>query len=283
MNDIPCKAIQGSKAIKTVFILGIGSDIGRSLAEQYSDEGYVVIGTCRSKGSVLGLEENPNITILQCNLAEVNAIDALFEDYRRLSTPWDLFISCIGNMNPIGRFFDLAFHEWQQSVIVNSVAQLHVLHGMYPLRRRGALCHVALMAGGGTNGTFRNYSAYCVSKIALIKMCELLDDENPDLNIFIVGPGWVRTKIHNQTIGNEVGSGENYRRTLEFFQSNNPGTSLKDIRKCIDWCIGEGKEGASGRNFSVVNDYWRSMGGELGKQLRRNINKFKLRRFLNEE
>ncbi len=54
------------------------------------------------------------------------------------------------------------------------------------------------MAGGGTNNPFTNYSAYCVAKIALIKMTELLDDEEKKLNIFIIGPGFVRTRIHRK-------------------------------------------------------------------------------------
>ena len=51
------------------------------------------------------------------------------------------------------------------------------------------------MAGGGTNNPFTNYSAYCVSKIALIKMCELIDDEYKNLNVFIIGPGLLKPKL----------------------------------------------------------------------------------------
>ena len=57
-----------------------------------------------------------------------------------------------------------------RSVVVNSTAQLRVLHAIWPCRQPGP--DIMLMAGGGTNNPFPNYSAYCVSKIMLIKMCE---------------------------------------------------------------------------------------------------------------
>ena len=31
-------------------------------------------------------------------------------------------------------------------------------------------------------------------------MCELIDDENKNLNCFIVGPGFTKTKTHFETI-----------------------------------------------------------------------------------
>ena len=111
----------------------------------------------------------------------------MIREYAALDQPWNLFVSAAGTMEPIAPFFSADFDVWEQSVTVNSTAQLRVLHGLWPQRSRDPV-DVMLMAGGGTNNPFTNYSAYCVSKIALIKMCELLDDEEDDLNIFIIGP-----------------------------------------------------------------------------------------------
>jgi NAD(P)-dependent dehydrogenase (short-subunit alcohol dehydrogenase family) len=184
-------------------------------------------------------------------------------------------------MNPIGKFFKCNFDKWEHSVVINSISQLRFLHKIYPLRRKNCICNVVFFAGSGTNNPFTNYSAYCSSKIMLIKMCELLDDENKDLNVFIVGPGWVRTKIHDQTIKSRYGAGGSYKRTLDFLNSGNSGTAYRDIYDCINWCISQGAPVAGGRNFSVVHDLWKNAGGSLARQLRADQNKFKLRRFKN--
>ena len=72
------------------------------------------------------------------------------------------------------------------------------------------------MAGGGTNNPFTNYSAYCVSKIALFKMCELLDDEYKNINTFIIGPGFTKTKTHKKLLKQEKKAGSNYLRVKKF-------------------------------------------------------------------
>jgi len=271
------KRLKPSK--KNVFILGIGSDIGRELAERYSKDGYFVMGTYRHKSSVKKLLFSPDIHLFKCDIAKKSSVESCVEKYKSSAKPWDIFISCVGSMEPIGNFFKCDFNGWEQSVILNSTAQLRFLHEIYPLRNKGKFCHVVFFAGGGTNNPFTNYSAYCSSRIMLIKMCELLDDENPDLNVFIVGPGWVRTKIHAQTLNSRTNAGDNYERTKEFLKSNNPGTDYQNIYDCINWCISKGNSVAGGRNFSVVHDPWHNQESSLVRQLRNDPDKFKLRRF----
>jgi len=160
---------------------------------------------------------------------------------------------------------------------VNSTAQLRALYALQPARRPQSLSHVFFFAGGGTNSPFRNYSAYCLGKIMLIKMCELLDDEDPDINAVILGTGWVNTKIHRQTLKSTAAE-ENRERTAEFLKQPGAGTSFEDVFACIEWCVRSGRELVGGRNFSIVHDAWRKDGAELLAELGRDKNKFKLRR-----
>ena len=53
--------------------------------------------------------------------------------------------------------------------------------------------------------------AYTLSKIASIKAVELLDAEK-DTKFTILGPGWVKTKIHKSTIDQPRSSGDNYKK-----------------------------------------------------------------------
>ncbi len=263
---------------RTVFILGASSDIGRALVERHAGDGDFVIGTYRTIDTVSDLVGKPDIHFIPCDVARPESVAAAVATYARMGRPWDVFISAVGTEEPIGRFFECDFDEWERSVVVNSTAQLRVLHALHPYRTRHTMAAAVFFAGGGTNNVFPNYSAYCVSKIALIKMCELLDVENEDLAVFIVGPGWVRTKIHEQTLRSPAAAGANYERTLEFVRSDRPGTSYDDIYACIAWCLAEGREVAGGRNFSIVHDPWRDGGAALATWLRGGRDLFKLRR-----
>lgn len=253
-----------------VFILSVSSDIGHALALSYLADGYEVVGTYRDRELVADLAQENRVQLLYCDVALPESINRMIIAYKAISKPWDIFISCVGALEPIGTFFSSDFDVWEKSVNVNSLAQLRVLSELWPYRKQGQLCHAAFFAGGGTNSPLPNYSAYAASKIFLIKMCELLDNENPDLNIFIMGPGFLKTKIHRSD-------------NFDFSQLRGNSTSFEDIYNCINWCVAQGKKVSGGRNFSVVHDEWRSGGRQLREQLIKDENKFKLRRFRNKE
>ena len=193
---------------------------------------------------------------------------------------WTYLFSSVGTSEPIGRFFDLEFNVWKESLNINMTSQLNALHCLYPLRDTTKQVNVALLAGGGTNNPFRCYSSYALAKIGLIKMCELIDDENKDINIFIVGPGFVKTKTHLETLKAAEKAESNFIRVKEFMDSDAQGTSYQDIYDCIRWAGSVGRDTAGGRNFSVVHDKW---GDEkLENELLHNKDMYKLRRFKND-
>jgi len=243
------------------------------MSERFDRDGFDVVGCARSASSAPA-----GVRWIPADLSRPETLKAAAEAYAALSLPWDVWISCAGTMEPIGPFFGTDFDAWERSLAVNATAQLRMLHLLYPHRRRGGIADVVFLAGGGTNGPFRNYSPYCVAKILLIKMCELLDDEAPDLNAFIVGPGWVNTKIHRETLKQPESAGINYDRTVEFLESGSAGTPMDDIYSCIRWAMDRGRPVAGGRNFSVVHDAWRDGGEALVRQLQQDPGMFKLRR-----
>jgi len=262
----------------SVFIAAISSDIGQQLAMMYRQRGHTVIGTYRSSEALGALQGDPGIHLIHCDLAAPDSIRSVTQAMAALAKPWDRFIGSAGQLSPIGGFFDCDAADWGASVTVNSVAQLQLLHALYPSRLSGALSKVAFLVGGGINGAFTNYSAYCLGKVMLVKMCELLDDEYPDLHTVAIGTGWVNTKIHRQTLDAAGQAGGNYRRTIEFLESGQQGTSYQDIFDCIEWCFGADRGQTGGRNFSVVHDAWKRDPGTLLDALAEDGNKYKLRR-----
>jgi len=192
---------------------------------------------------------------------------------------WDTFISCPCNPLPLENFFKCKFDEWSDSIHTNAIEQLRILHELYPFRNTNQrMPNVVFFAGGGINKAVTKFSAYTISKIMLIKVCEFLDAENEDLNIFIVGPGWTMTKIHQLILKNIDRKDERYYKTKNFMTSKK-GTSTDDIYNYIKWLCEQGRDVAGGRNFSVVYDKWRGKSGkELSIKLKKNPDMYKLRR-----
>lgn len=239
----------------TVIVVAASSDIGAHLVRHYLDRGAEVIGTYRNHTPLVPELEKAGARLYPLDIDAKDDVASFVERLRVSGVRWDALISAPGLLTPIGPFFQLDFDAWERSVMTNSTSQLRVLHALYGLRSQPA--KVIFFAGGGTNSAFDNYSAYCIGKLSLIKMTELLDSECPDLQVSIIGTGWVNTKIHRQTLEAGLAAGDNYEKTRGFIQNDaQSGASLETVAECVDWCLAAPRAAVGGRNFSLVHDAW---------------------------
>lgn len=261
-----------------VIILSITSDIGFNLAKNYLADGFFVVGTYRTYSSKIRQLKQFPCVFLKCDVANNRSITSFIHKLKTLNLTWDVCISCIGEPRPLTAFFKTNFDDWLASVNVNSFQQLRIVHALYETRSREKTSAVVFFAGGGVNKSVVNFSAYTIGKIILIKMCEYLDAENSDLNIFIVGPGWTKTKTHQLILNDTSISKEKRLETIAFLQSKS-GTDTDYIYECIARLV-SAKKIVSGRNFSIVYDpLQKNKFVDLMGQLKQNPDLFKLRRY----
>lgn len=263
----------------TALIVGVSSDIGLALAKHWMSSGLDVIGSYRVMSDELSLTAGLFKNLFHCDFSDKDSISAFAQKIKNQDIQWDVLVICPGTMNPIGLFSDCNIDEWEMGVSINLLSPLRVLHSLLWARRKSKLLPlVVFFAAGGVNSAPINYSSYTTSKIALIKATELLDAEFEDIRFSIIGPGWVKTKIHEQTLmaseKAKSAAAETQRRlgTGDF----NP---IDRVIECVDWLLGAPKKIIGGRNFSVVHDQWGD--SNLDLILLADTNKYKLRRYGN--
>lgn len=253
-----------------VFISGITSDIGAYICRKYIEGGHNVIGTYRKHlDKALETQILKGGALLYCDFEDKGNIDAVISEFAKLGLKWDIFISAVGIMDPIASFEEVSIDLWEKNIYVNTVSQMRLLHGMLPYRREKEAC-VYFMTSKGINDTFPLHSAYCISKIMLIKMCELLDDEIDDCKFIAFNPGFIRTKIINQEPGIYVSDGANVK------DNDYNQLELEKVWKFILWSSKIEKKVISGRNYFVKYDNWESE--EFSDFLERDGDAYKLRR-----
>lgn len=260
-----------------IIIVGASSDIGAQLAHHYVERGAAVVGTYRSPSLQVADLEKGGVKMVPLDIASGKDVAAFAETLKKDGFTWDVFISAPGTLEPIGKFFDLDFDAWENSVQTNSTSQLRVLHALYQARNPSKPSKTIFFAGGGTNSPFDNYSAYCVGKLLLIKMMELLDSEYPEIDASIIGTGWVNTKIHKQTLAAGAAAGENLEKTRAFLDiGDSAGSPIEMVAECIDWCLAAPRAAVGGRNFSMAHDPWKEQ--RLIGELSADKERYKLRR-----
>ena len=261
-------------------IISISSDIGRSLAMNWLKKGRKVYGTYRTFNEKLNDPKMQNAYLYQYDLSCAQNVAEFVQKISDEVEHWDILVFAAGLLDPVGCFFETDFREWEKSVFVNFTMQMQILHGLYSKRNQQRISKVIYFAGGGVNGAPINYSAYTVSKIALIKMVELISKETDDVGIFIIGPGWVKTKIHNSTMNAGLhDAGSNYHTTINRFK-NNQFVDMQTVIDCINWFLKQPSDIISGRNYSVEFDPWGA--DEFIGILSSDEDIFKLRRYGNK-
>ena len=270
-----------SRKKQSAIVISISSDIGTAMAKRWLKRGWDVYGTYRTKYRTVDELLDCGVTLFECDLSNLRSVDHTCLELNELSLNWDILVLATGTQEPIGLFTDCDFDEWANSIQVNFTNQLRIVKRLIPARNMDNILGpcVLFFAGGGTNTATVNYSAYTISKIALIKMCELLDAEIPDVRFTIVGPGWVRTKIHQETLEAGELAGENYEKT-NYKLNSDKLTPMNDVLDCCEWLISSPREVVSGRNFSASFDKWEIK--ELSEKLMRDSDMYKLRRCGNE-
>lgn len=271
---------QGSSP-QTAIVIGASSDIGTAMCNQWRARDWSISGTFRSRSAPVDSLEARGVKLSHCELSEPQSVNRACDQLAKWSPNWNVLVLGPGNQEPVGPFHECNFDEWENSIRVNFTSQMRFVHRLLPFRSKGPNPPTVLFfAGGGTNNAPTNYSAYIESKIALIKMTEILDAEVPDTRFLIVGPGWVKTKIHQATIDAGAKAGANLQRTLDRLASTNL-IPMEQVLEGCDWLIAAPKDAVGGRNFSIEFDKWGD--DSLLETLRSDPNFCKLRRAGNVE
>jgi len=171
--------------MKSAIIVSASSDIGFALSERFVDKEMRMFGTYRTHSQKVTQLKERGMQMVCCDLAKRHSILSACTALRDLCPSWDILIMCPGVQDPICPFAETEFGLWEEAIMINFLGQLRIVRELLTTRNLdgGSEPVVLFFAGGGPNKATVNYSAYAISKVALIKMTELLDARGLSLSI----------------------------------------------------------------------------------------------------
>ena len=120
-----------------VFISSISSDIGLHCARRYLSDGWDVFGTYRSEKLLPDLGFIPRQNLYFLDLADRGSLDSAVQAFLATGRKWTSFMTCAAIPQPLTDFFACRFENWSDSIHVNAIEQLRVLHALGPARASG--------------------------------------------------------------------------------------------------------------------------------------------------
>ena len=250
---------------KNVILTGAGRGIGQVIAEIFAEEGATIALLSRTKEELeetLGLVKSKSPLSFIC-VTDISDEKQIREAYSKIKCKFssiEVLINNAGVQGPIGKFHENDFQTWEQNIHINLFGTALLTHLVLPEMIRQMSGKIINMSGGGSTSPRPNFSAYAVSKTAIVRFTETLAEEYRDHNIDInaVAPGAINTQMLEEVIASGLLAGMELSDAKK--RKNNGGNDPQVAASLFSYLASNLSDGISGKLISAPWDPWESDG-----------------------
>jgi len=249
---------------KKIIITGGSMGIGFAVAQKCAEEGALLILVSRHTDDlkkavkmISGNGQDHRYYRLDISISE--KVKEMAGDIEKDVGYIDGLVNCAGIYGPIGRIDEIDPMEFTNTININLLGTFYMCYYFLPLLKKARRGKIVNYSGGGAAGPFPNYSAYAVSKIGIVRLTEnmALEFINDNINIDInaVAPGFVVTRLHQDTIKAGQKAGENFlKKTLE--EIDKGGVPSDIAAKLTVFLLSSDSDGITAKFISAPWDPW---------------------------
>ncbi len=180
---------------RTAIVTGASRGLGLALTSALSRDGWRVVATARTADDLVAATAGlPGVTAVAGDVADAD------HRHRLVATAGprlDLLVngaSLLGP-SPLPRLADVALSALREVLEVNVVAPLGLVQTALPaLRAAGGI--VIDVTSDAAEGDWEGWGTYGASKAALDRVSAVLGTEEPQLAVYALDPGDMRTRMH---------------------------------------------------------------------------------------
>ncbi len=177
--------------MKNIFITGIGSGLGKALAEYYLDKGYQVFALSRHLPDKL--KENPNLYFKYCDLLALETVYNSTYRFLKNLKEIELVILNAGLLTELKDIHDTPIYEMNQMMDINVWANKIILDVLIDLKIDVKQI-IGISSGASVNGN-RGWHGYSISKAALNMLIKLYSREMENTHLIALAPGLILTPM----------------------------------------------------------------------------------------
>ena len=187
--------------MKTAFITGATSGIGRATATELGKNGFRIIACGRREDRLAELKsELTDITEITTLIFDVRDKTSVSEAVQSLDSNWqkvDVLVNNAGNAHGLSNIKDGSIEDWDAMIDINVKGLLYVTKAVLPLMPKNAGAHIINIGSIAGREVYGNGNVYCASKSAVDALSEgMRIDLNQDgIKVSQIAPGLVETEF----------------------------------------------------------------------------------------
>ena len=244
---------------KRVVITGASSGIGAALTRSLAAEGHQIYACARRADQLRRVTKQETLALsYACDVSDEDQVAAFAKWVSARTAHVDAVVHCAGAFGAIGPMQTTDSQEWLRTIHTNVFGTYLIIKHMIPLLAQASSPRLVTFSGGGAFGPFANYSAYAVSKAAVVRLTETLAVELASRRIVVhaVAPGFVATEIHEATIrsGPELAGREFFEQTQRLLHEGR--VPIEVPVACVKFLLSDAAAGLTGKTISASFDPW---------------------------
>lgn len=249
---------------KNIIVTGAGRGIGRAIAEECAAQGATVVLLSRTATELQETEAAIKKTNGKCLL---HVCDISIDDSVKEAAAFahencghiDVLVNNAGVQPPIGPFADTDIAEWKRNVEINLFGTLRCVQAVLPemmQRKKGKIIN---LSGGGSTSPRPNFTAYAVSKTAIVRFTETLAVELKQFNIDVnaVSPGAINTRMLEEVLQAGEASGDELAAATRRREAG--GDDPRVAAELVSFLASDVSDGITGKLISAKWDPWREL------------------------
>jgi len=255
---------------RVAVITGAGRGIGQAIALAYAKEGARLVLAARK---IAELEDTaaqveklgPSPVIVPTDVTDPDQVDRLVRSALESRSRVDILVNNAGIAGPLGPIQGNDVTAWLETINVNLNGTFLCCRAVIPAMIRQGGGKIINLAGAGANNGWANMSAYCSSKVAVVRLTEVLALELKDQGIAVnaLGPGSVHTQMWDEMTeaAREVGATAIHETGLRVTAGG--GAPIDVCAELAVFLASDASGELSGRLISAVADDFRSLAPEI--------------------
>src|SRR5215207_737758 len=219
---------------KTAIITGASQGLGRALAANLADDGWRLVVDARTADELQKAAASwPDVVVVPGDVTDADHRRALIEAAGEQLDLLVLNASSLGEtpLPPLARY-DL--DQFRRVLEVNTVAALGLLQLALPKLKAARGKAIAISSDAAVEG-YEGWGGYGASKAALDPLARVLAAEEPELRVYAVDPGDMRTKMQQDAFPGE-----------DISDRPEPESAVPALRRLVDEDLPSGRYSASG-------------------------------------
>ena len=251
---------------KNIILTGAGRGIGRVIAQMCDREGANLALIDIIEENLLGtleLLKNQNKQTF-IKLLDISAQESVKKNFVEIINKFkgkiDILINNAGIQSPIGEFSSNEIISWKRNFEINLFGTAHCIHAVLPFMMKGKYGKIINLSGGGSTSPRPNFTAYGVSKTAIVRFTETLAVELKPYNIDInsISPGAINTKMLDEILNKKDKAGKEYFNALS--RKKKGGNDPEIAANLICFLASSLSDGITGKLISAIWDPWQDTG-----------------------